>query len=362
MKIIKQLVLKYFYMFYPNRKLFCPIPFKYMEIGTNSTSLCCYLYKSPGILKGSNLLELYNSPSAQEARKSILDGSFKYCDLDACPHFSSGDLPLQADCAGTPYEKIILNKNIVLEKMSIWIAFDPRCNLRCFSCRKEHFNPTEEQRCEIERKMEIVKNNLSNLKHIGLTGNGDPFASPTVRKFLYELNVSDYPELRITILTNGLLFNETSWNSMEKCRSAIKSVQVSVDAATKESYERIRIGGSFEKLMENLNFLKKLRECNQINEFIISFVVNAINFTEMKAFVELGVDLGCDQIYFSHMGNWGTFTNAEYDNFAVHLPKHKLHSEFRKTLENPIFNHPIVFLGSIKRFQKRRVLRDSLFS
>ena len=362
MKIHRKLLLKYFYKIFPDRKLFCPIPFKYMEVGLNNTSLCCYLYKSPGILKGNDLYGLYNSPSAQEARKSILDGSFEFCDLNACPHFSSGDLPLQVDCVGTPYEKIISNKSTVLENMSIWIAFDPRCNLRCFSCRKEYFNPTEEQRCEIERKMNVVKNNLSNLNHIGLTGNGDPFASPTVRKFLYELKASNYPDLKITILTNGILFNEYTWNSMEKCRTAIKSVQVSVDAATKASYERIRIGGSFEKLMGNLRFLKKLRESNQIKEFIISFVVNAINFSEMKAFVRLGIDLGCDQIYFSHMGNWGTLTSAEYIDLAVHLPNNKLHGEFRKILEDPIFNHPTVFLGSIKRFQKRRVLRDSLFS
>ena len=257
MKIHRKLLLKYFYKIFPDRKLFCPIPFKYMEVGLNNTSLCCYLYKSPGILKGNDLYGLYNSPSAQEARKSILDGSFEFCDLNACPHFSSGDLPLQVDCVGTPYEKIISNKSTLLENMSIWIAFDPRCNLRCFSCRKEYFNPTEEQRCEIERKMNVVKNNLSNLNHIGLTGNGDPFASPTVRKFLYELNASNYPDLKITILTNGILFNEYTWNSMEKCRTAIKSVQVSVDAATKARGRDCKKEGEWIRTVKKLEFLPK---------------------------------------------------------------------------------------------------------
>ena len=362
MKIFRQLLLKYFYKFFPDRKLFCPIPFKYMEVGTDKTSLCCYLYKSPGMIKNNDFLSLYNSPDAQEARRSILDGTFQYCDLDACPHFSSGDLPLQKDCVGTPYEEIINKKQTVLAKKSIWVAFDARCNLRCFSCRKEPYQPTVEQIDQIEKKMQVIKDNLSTIEHIGLTGNGDPFASPTIRKFLYELNSAEYPHLKITLLTNGLLFNEETWNSMAKSRAVIRSVQVSVDASTQASYEKIRIGGSFEKLMNNLKYISKLRKLNQISEFIISMVVNAINYKEMQDFIKLGIDLGCDQIYFSYMGNWGTLTDAEYNDLAVHLPAHKLHEDFRKILENPIFNHPAVFLGCIKRFQKKRVLRDSLFS
>lgn len=359
----KYAFLKYSLKLFPERKLFCPIPFKYMEITSGGkASLCCYINKSPGVMKDNNLIDLYNSPAAQKIRESILDGTFRYCDLELCPHFSSGDLPLQKDCAGTPFEDVVAKKLTVMDKKSIWLTFDRRCNLRCISCRGDFVKYSDKEHKEVERLLDIVKANLSHLEQIGLCGNGDPFASPSLRKFLNDFNASDYPNLKITILTNGLLFNEQAWDLMEKGRTAIKSVQVSIDAATRESYEQIRIGGSFEKLMSNIKFLGQLRRQNLIKEFIISFVVNAINYSEMDAFVALGTELGCDQVYFSYMGNWGSLSKREYKELAVHLPTHKMHKEFRKKLEDPIFNQPIVLLGSIKRFQKRGLLRDSLFS
>lgn len=324
--------------------------------------MCCYLRKSPGKVKGNNLLDVYNSPAAQEIRTSILDGTFRYCELDLCPHFSSGDLPLQKDCIETPFEDIVANKLTVMDKKSIWITFDRRCNLRCISCRKDFEKYSDDYHKDVEALLDVVKANLHSLEQIGLCGNGDPFASPSLRNFLYNLDASEYPNLKITILTNGLLFDEQAWDHMKKVRAAIKSVQVSMDAVTRESYERIRIGGSFEKLMRNVKFLAQLRRQNLIKEFIISFVVNAINFSEMDKFVALGIELGCDQVYFSYMGNWGSLSKQEYKELAVHLPTHKMHKEFIKKLEDPIFNHPIVLLGNIKRFRKKGILRDSLFS
>ena len=50
----KYAFLKHSLKLFPNRKLFCPIPFKYMEIGSGGKAiLCCYLKKSAGVIKGN---------------------------------------------------------------------------------------------------------------------------------------------------------------------------------------------------------------------------------------------------------------------------------------------------------------------
>lgn len=359
----KHTLLKYAYKQLPERKLFCPIPFKYMEITAGgNASLCCYIEKSAGTIKGDNLIDTYNSPAAREIRASILDGTFRYCNLNACPHFSGGDLPLQRDCAGTPFEDIVAKKLTVMDKKSIWLSFDNRCNLRCITCRSDFVKYARNDHENVEELLDSVKAGLSDLDQIGLCGSGDPFASPSLRKFLHDFDASQYPNVKLTILTNGRLFNERAWDSMEKGRSAIKSVQVSVDGATKESYESIRVGGSFPKLMHNLGFISQLRKQNLIKEFIISFVVNAENFSEMGAFVNLGKELGCDQVYFSYMVDWGSLSKQKYADLAVHLPTHEKHEDFRKQLDDPVFGDPIVQLGNIKRFRLRGILRDSLFS
>ena len=93
---------------FPERKLFCPMPFKMIEIERGgSSNLCCWLPRSPGRLDKNGLMALWNSPGAQEIRASILDGTFRYCDLDRCPYFSSGSLPLQKDVTDGPYGEII---------------------------------------------------------------------------------------------------------------------------------------------------------------------------------------------------------------------------------------------------------------
>ena len=359
---IKSILIGLFYKITPQRKLFCPLPFKHMEIGVGGiTNLCCYIRKSPGVVNENNLLEVYNSKAAQKIRKSILDGSLMYCDLIRCPHYTAGNLPLHADCTGSIYEEIIKNSSTKLNYVNLWLSFDSRCNLTCILCRNDIVRYNEKQKQQVELLMNVIKKNLKYIKHIGFSGAGDPFVSPPMRNFLFDFDSAEYPNIQISLLTNGLLFDEKMWERMQKAQPAIKSVQVSIDAATSESYEKIRRGSSFDKLKNNLYFLSNLRKENMINEFIISFVVNAINFREMPEFVRLGKDLLCDQVYFSHIVDWGSLGN-KYNEMAVHLPENKYHKELIGVLTDTVFDDPVVELGSIKRYKHKKILRDSLFS
>jgi MoaA/NifB/PqqE/SkfB family radical SAM enzyme len=238
---------------------------------------------------------------------------------------------------------------------------DPRCNLRCISCRKDYVRISEDERADVKRLIELVKRDLSCVTAIGLSGSGDPFVSPETRDLLFNHDSARYPHLRIYLLTNGQLFNRVSWEKMETAQEAISSVQVSVDAATRETYERIRLGGSFSNLMENLRFLSDLRQKEAIGEFIISFVVNAINFREMKEFARIGFELGCDQIAFSYMSNWCTFSEEEYRDMALHMPEHKDHSALKIILGDPIFRDHRVFLHNLSGLKTGRIMSDSMF-
>ena len=64
---------------FPERKLFCPMPFKMIEIERGGGSnLCCWLPKSPGRLDDKGLMALWNSPGAREIRASILDDILRF--------------------------------------------------------------------------------------------------------------------------------------------------------------------------------------------------------------------------------------------------------------------------------------------
>jgi wyosine [tRNA(Phe)-imidazoG37] synthetase (radical SAM superfamily) len=347
---------------FPERKLFCPMPFKMIELEKGGGSnLCCWLPRSPGRLDEKGLMALWNSPGAQEIRTSILDGTFRYCDLERCPYFVSGSLQLQKNVTDGPYAEIIRKGLTTLDTARVFLANDPRCNLACISCRSDYVQISEEERADIKRTMELVKRDLSRITAIGLAGSGDPFVSPETRDLLFNHDSALYPQLRYYLLTNGLLFNRAMCEKMSKVQKAVASVQVSVDAATAETYEKVRMGGSFANLMENLHFLGELRRIGAIGEFIISFVVNALNFREMKAFARLGCELGCDQVAFSAMSNWCTFSEEEYRDLAVHLPEHKDHAALKEILGDPIFRDPRVFLHNLSGLRAGRIMGDSMF-
>jgi len=68
---------------------------------------------------------------------------------------------------------------------------------------------------------------------------------------------------------------------------------------------------------------------------------------EMPDFVSLGKRLGFDTVYFSQLANWGTYSEEELSNRAIHLPTHPRHSEFVDSLRDEIFDESLVNLGNL---------------
>ena len=49
------------------------------------------------------------------------------------------------------------------------------------------------------------------------------------------------------------------WNSMKSIHPFVKVAEVSIDAATKDTYEnKTRLNGNWDKLLDNLKFIAKL--------------------------------------------------------------------------------------------------------
>jgi hypothetical protein len=76
-----------------SKRWFCAKPFTWFEVSRGAeegeTFLCCpaWLGKPVGNLLRESVEEVWNGAAAQEIRRSILDGSFEYCNGARCPHF-----------------------------------------------------------------------------------------------------------------------------------------------------------------------------------------------------------------------------------------------------------------------------------
>ena len=148
---------------------------------------------------------------------------------------------------------------------------------------------------------------------------------------------SNYPMMEsIHIHTNGILWTEQLWNRMNGIHPFVKSCEISIDAATKNTYENeVRIGGDWEVLMKQLKFIVNIPT---INHFSFSFVVQDKNYKEMYDFYKLITDLTDEinksiSIFFNHIVNWGTYTEEEFLIRDVANKSNELHSDFLLELQ-----------------------------
>jgi hypothetical protein len=95
-----------------------------------------------------------------------------------------------------------------------------------------------------------------------MSGIGDPFGSPFSKKWLQTMKREDMPKLReIFLQTNAQLWTPQMWRKIPKnIQQLVKSTEISIDAATSETYSINRRGGSFDRLLANLSFISQLRK------------------------------------------------------------------------------------------------------
>ena len=98
--------------------------------------------------------------------------------------------------------------------------------------------------------------------------------------FAKEIGVLD-----IYFSTNGLLLNEEI--SERLIKSGLTRIQISIDATTKETYDKIRPGGDYNKIIKNvLNFIEMKKKLNSNLPLVrANFVKTEFNHKELNDFL-----------------------------------------------------------------------------
>lgn len=341
------------------KRLFCSKPFTWFEVSEvkepGEVFVCCpsWLDRPIGNLLRNSVAEIWNGPTARELRRSILDGSFSYCNRSRCPYLQSVSGPVQpVEELTDPELKEAVERDLTVVPWGpreIVCCYDKSCNLSCPSCRTGIIMETENKERILNIQGKLQAEALAEARVLYITGSGDPFGSPFFRKWLQTLRRADMPLLQtIHLHTNGLLWTNTVWETIPpEVRELVKWAEISIDAATAETYATNRRGGRFERLLENLEFVSGLRRDGPLEWFGISMVVQENNFPEMADFVRLGKRFRADTVYFSQLVNWSTFSDVEFAKRAVHSTSHPHHAQFLRVLRDPLFEDPLVYLGNL---------------
>jgi MoaA/NifB/PqqE/SkfB family radical SAM enzyme len=317
--------------------------------------VCCPRYsdgKTIGNIFRSSPNEVWNSATAVAFREGVLDGSFKMCHPVQCPFIAGKSLPLKTSLHDSDLVGVVRNKitRTLRGPRHVKLAHDDSCNLSCPSCRDHLIVAKKEKQRELDRVLnEFILPFLADADTVELAGDGDPFASKHYRDIL-ALTAARYPKMQISLHTNAVLCDEQNWNEL-KLEGRVRSVLVSIDASTKETYDYVRRNGNWERLNENLKMLAEKRRAGSVKWLTLAFVVQSRNYTEMADFVRLAKRYNADRVSFSLIYKWDRAMSDEaFLNEQIWLPEHPKFAEFRATLADPIFRDPTVSLGDVARF------------
>jgi Radical SAM superfamily len=370
------------------RGRFCPRPFEVLVSGqstgwradTNTTEqvmgasyLCDCAAWVPfiagNVVEAESPDDVWNSAGAQEIRRSILDGDYSYCSRTLCPVILNGTLPRTEEVTAPRLRRIIDRRETVLEDGPRLIALghDSSCNLACPTCRVGIVmaDKAQNERLELARDRVILP--LLRHRQVGLhlTSWGDPFASRHYRSILEAIRHDDFDGVKLFLLTNGLGLTKNVWTSMPHLADKIVELRVSIDAATKDTYEDVRRPGRWEVIHENLRAMGELSKAGAFRRnrfsggvqsvssdllldaenpisFALAFVVQSANFREMPAFVRLAEEVDADAVVFQRYYSFGHEGSGVFFAKDVASPAHPEHQELQAILEDPILRSPRV--------------------
>jgi radical SAM protein with 4Fe4S-binding SPASM domain len=154
------------------------------------------------------------------------------------------------------------------------------CNLKCTMCTRNFMKEKIGfMKWDLYKKIidEAAKHKLPSIK---LNYRGEPLMHPDLIKMVKYAKNNGIIEVQFN--TNGLLLDEEI--SRELIKAGIDRIIFSFDGATKETYEKIRTGSNFEKVMGNIkrfvdikNLMGKKRPCTRIQMVKTKENVHEIN-------------------------------------------------------------------------------------
>lgn len=141
---------------------------------------------------------------------------------------------------------------------AVHIEITNRCNLACVMCPHPTMERTQGQMSEeLFRKIvaELAEHKLM-LENVAVMGLGEPMLHTQFEDFVAIAARAGVPNLYVS--TNGTAINDRRARRLVE-ESGLDRVIISLDGATKETYEAVRIGGKFEAVMENATRLLRVK-------------------------------------------------------------------------------------------------------
>lgn len=170
---------------------------------------------------------------------------------------------------------------------SVYLEVTQQCNLRCPHCYNMSGSKNSEMRLDEFKTLihDLVgEDETHEICNLAISG-GEALMHKDIQKMLRE--AMKYPEIRVTVLTNGLLIPAIMDEFLLGPNPI--SIQVSLDGASIQTNDAVRGKGHFTKVMKVLEELAErgYRRCS------LKMTINQLNYIEIVDFIRLSVKFKC---------------------------------------------------------------------
>lgn len=193
---------------------------------------------------------------------------------------------------------------VVHRPVEVFMQVASGCNLDCYMCY-EHNRPPELRRgrgllsMSPELYAKIVEQVYPYSRKVTFGMGGEPMLSEHLADFIETAWKHDQ---HVHLMTNGTRI--TADRTAEILTRCLSSMEISIDASTAETYERIRLGSRWNQLRKNLERLNRYRDRSapeQRLHLTLCFVMMRSNIDELPGFIDFAAEMGADKVHAHHV-------------------------------------------------------------
>ena len=198
------------------------------------------------------------------------------------------------------YVRLVRPDKVPCLPPTIHLETTTQCNLACLMCPRTSTltHPDHQDRNRWHKNLSLeqfqtVLRQFDRLQCIRLHGLGEPLMNPDL---IAMVSLASAQGIEVDFTTNAVLLSPAM--SKELIQSGLSHLTVSLDGATADTYEKIRVGAQFDAVIENVHQLtmakKRLNKEHPI--LSINMVVTRENIHELHDLLHLAKYLGAKEI------------------------------------------------------------------
>lgn len=158
----------------------------------------------------------------------------------------------------------------------LWVELTSVCNYRCIMCPNKDLSKEQKGHMDFALYTKIIDEAAEFAFDVNLAHRGESLLHP---RLLDSIRYAKRRGLYTRLHTNGSLLTEDMARSL--VASGLDRLSFSFDGYTKETYERIRVGGDFERTLANI--LRLLEIKRESGSRTPETAVEVINFEQLSA-------------------------------------------------------------------------------